>query len=150
MYGNNCMFRHEHRNYNQLHRHYYTPQLYVLETLYAASTDKTRFISEFEPITDTLSVFAKIHAENDGESEQSTVPSDSTIYEIDYPQIEQSFIKCCSSNQHVVVHNESSDQEGLKKESDYNTSSVNTTQESIAIQEEFPSKLGLNLCSSPV
>jgi len=34
MYGTRCMFRHEHRNIKQLHRHYYTPQIYVLETLF--------------------------------------------------------------------------------------------------------------------
>lgn len=67
MYGSKCMFRHEHRNFNQLHRHYYTPQLYVMETLFSSSSNKTRFIDQFEPRAETLSVFAQIHAEYDAE-----------------------------------------------------------------------------------
>ena len=41
------MFRHEHRAYFQLHRHYYTPHMYVLESLYTSSSDKTHFLENF-------------------------------------------------------------------------------------------------------
>ena len=46
-YGQRCMFRHEHRSFKQLHRHHYTPQLYGLETLYVAATDKDAFIDDY-------------------------------------------------------------------------------------------------------
>ena len=58
MYGTRCMFRHEHRSFKQLHRHFYTPHLYVLETLYAASTDKAGFLQSYKPQTKRLPIFA--------------------------------------------------------------------------------------------
>ena len=62
------MFRHEHRSYKQLHRHYYTPHLYVLETLYAQASDKAAFLEKFEPGTKSrLAAFAKIHEEYDNQ-----------------------------------------------------------------------------------
>ena len=70
MYGNRCMFRHEHRNFRQLHRHYYTPQLYVLETLYTntSSQEKSKFLDTYEPTTSRLSIFRDIHAQYDAEN----------------------------------------------------------------------------------
>ena len=56
-FGEKCMFRHEHRYMVQLHRHYYTPHLYVYESLYASSMDKTRFISGYETRIAKLPVF---------------------------------------------------------------------------------------------
>ena len=67
MYGTRCMFRHEHRNFGQLHRHYYTPQLFVMETLYASAPSKRAFIESYEPVTKTLPVFAQIHSSHDAE-----------------------------------------------------------------------------------
>lgn len=70
------MFRHEHRHILQLHRHFYTPHLYALESLYSSSKNKARFIREFEPVPCRLPVFQQIHdqydAENPAESEVST------------------------------------------------------------------------------
>ena len=60
MYGSRCMFRHEHRYFKQLHRHYYTPQLYVLETLYTHSENQVRFIETFRPSTQRLPIFRQI------------------------------------------------------------------------------------------
>ena len=67
MYGTRCMFRHEHRSYKQLHRHYYTPQLYALETLFFTSQNKGAFLKLYRPNTKTLPVFANIHALFDNE-----------------------------------------------------------------------------------
>ena len=34
MYGPRCIYNHEHRRIERLHKHYYTPQVYVLESLF--------------------------------------------------------------------------------------------------------------------
>ena len=62
MYGERCMFRHEHRNFKQVHRHYYTPHLYILETFFASAVCKRRFLETHEPTTSRLPVFREIHA----------------------------------------------------------------------------------------
>lgn len=62
MYGSRCMFRHEHRNYNQIMRHYYGVQIYTLESLYETSKDQTNFVNTFETDVRKLSVFDEIHA----------------------------------------------------------------------------------------
>ena len=87
MYGTRCMFRHEHRNYKQLHRHYYTPQIYVLETLFHSAQSKTAFVEQYEPTTSSLSVFASIHAEYDervaAEAQAQQEASESELSEIE-------------------------------------------------------------------
>ena len=72
-FGERCMFRHEHRSFKQLHRHFYTPQLWKLELLLsksAQSKSKTESVS-LQTISDQktspLPVFAAIHAKFDAE-----------------------------------------------------------------------------------
>ena len=73
-FGLECMFRHEHRAMFQLHRHYYTPHLYVLESLFKSSRDQARFLEEYESAPATLPVFKEIHAQFEA-SEASSVSS---------------------------------------------------------------------------
>ena len=83
MYGTRCMFRHEHRSYKQLHRHYYTPQLYALETLFFTSTNKAAFLKLYRPNTRTLPVFEKIHSMFDSERDEEDETSESELSDIE-------------------------------------------------------------------
>jgi len=56
-YGSSCMFRHEHRAYFQLHRHFYTPHMYAYESLYSMSSDKTTFLEEYASAPCRLPLF---------------------------------------------------------------------------------------------
>ncbi len=83
MYGSRCMFRHEHRSFKQLHRHFYTPHLYVMETLFAASPDKGAFLENYQPKTQKLAVFASIHAQYDEERvEEARVAQETSVSEL--------------------------------------------------------------------
>ena len=65
LYGSACIFRHEHRNFRQLHRHYYTPQMFVFESLFCSSHNQRKFIDSYKPTTKRLPVFAEVHAAYD-------------------------------------------------------------------------------------
>ena len=82
MYGVRCIYNHEHRGMKQLHRHYYTPQMFILETLFEKSLSKQQFIAQYKPTTSTLPVFAKIHDELDDTADASTDSADE-LSEID-------------------------------------------------------------------
>ena len=61
------------REFKLLHKHYYTPRLYVLESLFETTTlSEEAFLSQYDPKTSTLPVFANIHSESDNEQEAST------------------------------------------------------------------------------
>ena len=83
MYGTRCMFRHEHRSYKQLHRHYYTPQLYALETLFFTSTNKAAFLKLYRPNVRKLPVFEKIHSMFDSEKDEEDETSESELSDIE-------------------------------------------------------------------
>jgi hypothetical protein len=132
MYGSRCMFRHEHRNYKQLHRHYYTPHLYVFETLFSNSKNLITLVDEFEPYTEKLSVFREIHslydAENASEAQEA---SEGELSEIEMSQegIKNGGIeRSCRSSQN-------------------NGSFLNTTQDSVG--DEIPHKFPLIRFASP-
>ena len=84
MYGEHCLFRHEHRSFAQLHRHYYTSQLYALESLYTCSKDADEFIEDYEPATTRLPLFCAITAESaqlaESESEKSSEHPPESFY----------------------------------------------------------------------
>jgi len=64
-FGDNCLFRHEHRPFFKLHRRYYGLHLSKLEALYdnvRSEKAKTEFIDDYEPDTNCLKAFADIHA----------------------------------------------------------------------------------------
>ena len=138
-YGVGCMFRHEHRSWKQLHRHYYMPHMFKYERSYASAASKSNFMKTFVPEPERLPVFAQIHAQYDAERaaerQQMQAESDSELSEIemspemmrnnDYSgEIEKS--ACGDSNQ---------------------TSFLNTTVDS-SIEESLP-KIALNQCYSP-
>jgi hypothetical protein len=60
MKGNDCFFRHSSRTFKQNHRHFYTPQMFKLETMYQSAPDKKYFLDNYPNVTERLSVFAKI------------------------------------------------------------------------------------------
>jgi len=72
MYGSRCMFRHEHRHYNQIMRHYYAANLYTLESLFSNAKDQASFVNNFETDVRKLPVFDAIHAQGEEEEEEST------------------------------------------------------------------------------
>lgn len=62
--GSKCIFRHEHRTMQQLHRHYYTSHIYTYESLYESRPSeqaKRTFAEEFVPATTRLPIFDEIH-----------------------------------------------------------------------------------------
>ena len=72
-FGSECMFRHEHRAIFQLHRHYYTPHMYALESLFTSSMDQARFIEEYESAPAALPVFKEIHAQFEADEASAEV-----------------------------------------------------------------------------
>ena len=63
MYGQQCLFRHEHRSFVQLHRHYYTSQLYTLESLHSSVKNQAEFMETYEPVTKRLPLFCEVTAD---------------------------------------------------------------------------------------
>ena len=80
-FGEKCMFRHEHRAMFQLHRHYYTPHLYALESFFSCSKDQTRFLEEYESVPETLPIFKEIHAQFEPSEDDSSEVTASDISE---------------------------------------------------------------------
>ena len=75
MHGQACIFRHEHRSLNQVHRRYYTSHLCVLEHLFESRPSeqaRRAFVHKYAPETARLPIFAQIHAH----SELSTAAQD--------------------------------------------------------------------------
>jgi hypothetical protein len=60
MYGARCLYRHEHRPYATIFRHYYVPHLYVLERLFANSRQQDDFLETYASEVPRLSVFREI------------------------------------------------------------------------------------------
>lgn len=83
-FGSKCMFRHEHRYIVQLHRHYYTPHLYVYESLFASSMDQARFIRNYQTKIARLPVFEQIHAQFDPSDDEGNSTDEAT--ESDAPE----------------------------------------------------------------
>lgn len=85
------MFRHEHRYFKQLHRHFYTPQLFVLESLYSQSGNKRRFIETYKPVTRRLQVFNDVQAVYEAEQAHLSEPvGEDLLSEADMSEIEMS------------------------------------------------------------
>jgi len=59
MFGKDCLFRHEKKNFTQLHRHHFTPQLYMLESLFSLTPDSDVFFEAYQPACSRLAVFAE-------------------------------------------------------------------------------------------
>lgn len=135
VYGYRCMFRHEHRNFTQLHRHYYTPQLFKLETQFHSAVDKARYLETFESRTVRLPIFADIHAEWDAQQAPA-------------PQAEQSDSELSDIELSPEMAAES-DFNGIKERFhspiSKSESSLNTTVDSLT--EELSSKIAPSLCS---
>lgn len=100
MYGEACMFRHEHRTFKQLHRHYYTPQLYKFETLYDSAPDKKAFIEAYASTAERLPVFQNIHEKYNNKlaekewgllqlSSDESNASDAESSDQEYPELSQ-------------------------------------------------------------
>ena len=135
-FGTECMFRHEHRAIIQLHRHYYTPHLYVLETLFVSSPDKTKFLKKYEANIAKLPVFKQIHSQFDPADEDSTdeaSESDTSVGEI----ITKSEMLMLSE---TAVHCEDLIEKSPKLAFSRSGSSLNTTHDESA-NEESPCKL---------
>ena len=82
LYGSRCSHKHELRKFEKINRHYYTPRLYVLESLYETTTlSKEEFLSQHDPKTSILPVFANIHSESDNEQEASTSEEELSMIE---------------------------------------------------------------------
>lgn len=59
--GKKCFFRHEHRGFTKVHRHYYMPRLNVIELLFAVSKNPERHLYySFDTQVKPLSVFTKL------------------------------------------------------------------------------------------
>ena len=96
------MFRHEHRSFKQLHRHFYTPQIFKYETLYASAPDKRAFIEAYTPETQRLPIFQSIHDDHSKKlaekewgllqmSSDESAASDSDLSDTEYPELGQIF-----------------------------------------------------------
>ena len=72
MFGEECKWRHEHRNFGQIARHYYTTKVYTLESLYSYHKDQSDFLDRYESDASRLSVFKTIHAEDSDEDSTSS------------------------------------------------------------------------------
>lgn len=94
------MFRHEHRTFKQLHRHYYTPQLYKFETLYATAPDKKAFLEAYSSTTERLPVFQNIHEQYNNklaekewgllqQSSDESANSEGEASDNEYPELSQ-------------------------------------------------------------
>ena len=83
MYGTTCMFRHEHRSFKQLHRHYYTPNLNIFEMLFTTAPSKRVFLKAYKPSTARLEVFANIHDMYDAEHAEEQEATESELSEIE-------------------------------------------------------------------
>ena len=85
MYGPRCIFRHEHRRHVNIHRHYYTPQVYIREMLFDKAHDQAAFVESFESQTEyRLQVFQEIHDEYDGVQFGFDAKSENETSEIDF------------------------------------------------------------------
>jgi len=144
MYGTRCMFRHEHRTYKQLHRHYYTPQMYKLELLFDnAVSQKQSLTQAYESSAKSLSCFAQIHTEYDAEQAQLAASQEPMTLDSDLPETEMS-PEMAKSNS----YGGNSTQCKSEKSDSNNGSNLNTTVDSGI--DEFSLKLTMhNFCNSP-
>lgn len=139
MYGTRCLFRHEHRAFNQLHRHYFTPQLYTLETLYQASPDKTAFIRNYKSGAPRMEAFRSIPEEADEEDQIEAV----SPQRVSEGELSEGDISC------ILIKNDDYNSAGEKRGlSQSNSQSfLNTTQDSA--NEEFTQKFAASRAASP-
>lgn len=129
-FGDRCLFRHEHRHLRQLHRHFYTPHLFMLEALFAGSADEAAFVASYESPIHRLQAFQTLH---DGFEEGDASEVDS---EDEYMQLlEKTFKEDLLGD----------DDEG-KDTDPSSTSSLNTTSDSIK-EERSSTKLSRGLSS---
>ena len=136
MYGAGCMFRHEHHIFHQLHRHFYKPQMFKLETQYESAPDKEAFIRDYMAVPERLPVFKAIHQiHDDAEAERqwgaalASVSEDSSeneeaLSDTEYPEIGTIYGSCKKIEQSPCP-------------SCKHGSSLNTTVDS----EDFPQKV---------
>ena len=77
MYGDICLFRHEHRSFVQLHRHYYTSQLYTLESLIESAKSPAELMEAYQPVTKRLPLFCDITADDANSEDEWSSEDDS-------------------------------------------------------------------------
>merc|ERR1711981_160574 len=97
-YGSRCMFRHEHRHFSQIARHFYVAKLYTHESLYQYSQDQSEFINSHETGVRKLPIFQAIHAIGSEEEEDSTISETTSIAEDDslsFIEMEEDIIAFC-------------------------------------------------------
>ena len=56
----------------QIHRHYFTPKLYALESLFQYSKDRTAFLETYDSGVSKLQVFKNIHQLEPTSDDEST------------------------------------------------------------------------------
>ena len=59
VWGEKCLFKHDNRQMHQIHRHHFTPRMFLLESLHRGNTS---LVPDYEPSTKRLSVFSSVHA----------------------------------------------------------------------------------------
>lgn len=129
------MFRHEHRQFRQIHRHYYVAKLYAKESLFAYAKDQNDFINHHESGVRKLSVFENIHAEgSDEEDEQTTseVASYDEDSELSFIEMEEDIVAFCDP--------EAKSPSSFIEESSALNTTVGSTQES-SVSDEITHKL---------
>lgn len=80
-YGDACLFRHEHRTFNKLHRRHYGMHLSKYEQLYdniRSDSEKTEFLDTYQPdVFGRCAAFSEIHALFEPEEvDELAAPSD--------------------------------------------------------------------------
>ena len=61
MYGSRCVYLHETRDFDQIHRHYYVTKLYALESQYKHTGFMSEFDNTYESDSGRLPIFKDIH-----------------------------------------------------------------------------------------
>ena len=92
------MFRHEHRHFNQIARHFYVAKLYTVESLYQNSKDKGEFVNFYETGVSKLPIFKAIHTEDVDEDEESSILDANSYAEDDFLsfiEMEEDIIAFC-------------------------------------------------------
>ena len=116
LYGSRCNFRHEHKRYDQILRHYYTPKLYTLESLFHYSKDQAAFVETFESGLKRLDVFKDIHTQEASDEESTSLESVSAGNDdfLSFIEIEDDIKLLCKPQAH-------------KQLSSYSNTSLNTS-----------------------
>ena len=134
MNGDRCNFRHEHRDFKGLARHYYTTKLYTLESLFSNSKDQEKFVNDFETDASRLPFLKAIRVECSEDEEESTASdcssSDFQDSSLSFAEMKKMLVPCeenSSLNTSIGSSEDGSTEIGLKQEDEQKFESLMTT-----------------------